>query len=215
MPSITVSRPSSKTKCLGNGGVPRGENVRNADPVAIGQRDHEIEHARWLRIARRRPVAHSRPRSRPVFGAGIGAGNYQDSMMAHASRTRGNREFAAQLLLHLAGERTLCERRCSRCMRSCIVSRARPIGPQLCEHGIALLMRQARELLADFDDVGRSRAGAALRERQLAPLAQHDSQQRSAALWPRLRAVAANSRPNRVSGNSEAHQYCSTGTPIT
>ena len=48
----------------------------------------------------------------------------------------------------------------------------RMIGAQLRQHRIALIGRQARELLADLDDARRGRAGAALRERQLAPLAQ-------------------------------------------
>jgi hypothetical protein len=95
--------------------------------------------------------------------------------MSHARRTRRDREPFTQLFLHLASERPL--RADDILVRMVVRMVRRMLGPQLGEHRIALLRRHACELLAELDDVGCGRAGAALGECQLAPLAQHDRQE--------------------------------------
>ena len=135
-------------------------------------------------------------------------------------RTRGGRAATAysppRLRCTSVGERTLCggEVLVHAFVRMSVVMPRPMLGPQLRERGIALLRRQAREFLADLDDVGRSRARTALRERQLAPLAKDDrqqDQQRHDHDGDSRREQAAEQR----FGQWQAHQYCSTGTPIT
>jgi hypothetical protein len=71
-------------------------------------------------------------------------------LVAHARRTRGDGEVAAELALHFVGKRAL--RHHEVLVRMIVRAAWRMLRSQLFEHLVALIGRQMRELLADFDD---------------------------------------------------------------
>ncbi len=88
------------------------------------------------------------------------------------------------------------------------------IGAQLRKRRVALLRWQAGEFLTELYDVRRGRTRTALGERQLAPLAKDDRQQDQ-----QRRDHDGDNRREQSAEQGfrqrQAHQYCSTGTPIT
>ena len=179
-------------KCRGNGGVPRGENVRNATRSPSGQRDQ-----------RDRTCDPDRP-ARAAQGARR-IGHPSAAMLAMAMR--GGRAATANSsprLLCTSAANARCAAARFSCVRSCgcrVVMPRPMLGPQLRQ----LWNRAAPAAVARARWLTSTMFAAAAPE----PLSENASSRRSRKhdrqqdqqRHATTATVAANSRPNSVSGN--------------